>query len=75
MTIKTPAQTIKTPAQVKAQFEKTGETVADWAIKHGYLPQDVYKVLNGQAKCKRGKGHNIAVQLGIKPKSETNITA
>uniref|UniRef100_UPI001E4FCE70 DNA-binding protein n=2 Tax=Moraxellaceae TaxID=468 RepID=UPI001E4FCE70 len=50
MTIKTPAQAIKTPAQVKEQFEKTGETVADWAIKHGYLPQDVYKVLNGQAK-------------------------
>ncbi|AUT33929.1 transcriptional regulator [Acinetobacter pittii] len=67
--------TIKTPAQVKAQFEKTGETVTDWAIQHGYTPQDVYKVLNGQAKCKRGKGHKIAVQLGIKPNSEKNITA
>ena len=58
---------IKTPDQVKADFEAIGKTVAAWALQHGYEPQEVYKVLNGQAKCKRGKGHDIAIKLGLKP--------
>ena len=58
---------IKTPNQVKQDFENKGQTVSAWATERGFAPQDVYKVLNGQAKCKRGKGHAIAVQLGIKP--------
>ncbi|WP_277560684.1 DNA-binding protein [Acinetobacter beijerinckii] len=57
---------IKTPDQVKQDFENKGQTVSAWAEENGYAPQDVYKVLNGQAKCKRGKGHQIAVSLGIK---------
>lgn len=57
---------IKTPDQVKQDFEDNGQTISAWAEKHGFAPQDVYKVLNGQAKCKRGKGHEIAVRLGIK---------
>lgn len=56
----------KTPNQVKKDFEQKGQAVSDWATKHGYSPQDVYKVLNGQVKGKRGKAHDIAVKLGIK---------
>lgn len=56
----------KTPNQVKKDFEQKGQAVSDWATKHGYAPQDVYKVLNGQVKGKRGKAHDIAVKLGIK---------
>lgn len=56
----------KTPNQVKREFEASGQTVSSWAIQNGYLPQEVYKVLNGQARCLRGKGHDIAVKLGIK---------
>lgn len=57
---------IKTSDQVKKEFEATGKTISSWAEEHGFAPQEVYKVLNGQAKCKRGKGHDIAVRLGLK---------
>ncbi|TCM61889.1 gp16 family phage-associated protein [Acinetobacter calcoaceticus] len=62
---------IKTPEEVKKTFEERGQTVANWASQNDYRPQDVYKVLNGQAKCKYGIGHEIAVKLGLKavPKS------
>ncbi|MDS7933981.1 DNA-binding protein [Acinetobacter sp. V91_7] len=56
----------KSPDQVKKDFEQKGETITNWAIAHGFDRHDVYKVLNGQAKCKRGKGHEIAVALGLK---------
>lgn len=62
----------KTPSQVKQDFENSGQPVSEWAEKNGYTPQEVYKVLNGQVKGKRGKGHEIAVKLGIKV--QTNIT-
>ncbi|PZT84592.1 MAG: DNA-binding protein [Acinetobacter sp.] len=52
--------------QVKQDFENSGQTITSWADEHGFDRHDVYKVLNGQAKCKRGKGHQIAVALGIK---------
>ena len=59
----------RSPIQVKQDFESNGQTVSSWAIQHGFEPQEVYKVLNGQAKCKRGKGHTIAVMLGMKKES------
>ena len=55
-----------TPTQVKTRFAQNGETFKDWAAKHGYKVQHVYLVLNGQCKAKRGKGHEIAVKLGLK---------
>lgn len=61
----------KTPEQVKYEFEQNGQPVSSWAIENGYEPQEVYKVLNGQAKCKRGKAHEIAVKLGIKAQPNT----
>lgn len=61
---------IKTIVQVRKDFEIKGETVSNWAVSNGFEPQEVYKVLNGQAKCKRGKGHQIAVLLGLKPNPE-----
>lgn len=57
---------LKSLSEVKNTFEASGETVTDWASVHGFDRRDVYKVLNGQLKCKRGKGHKIAIALGIK---------
>lgn len=59
---------ITTPDLLRQKFDSEGKTFADWAVSNGFEPQDVYKVLNGQAKCKRGKGHKIAVLLGLKAK-------
>ncbi|WPO67581.1 DNA-binding protein [Acinetobacter haemolyticus] len=66
---------IKTPEQVRNDFDNAGKTFAEWAISNGFEPQDVYKVLNGQAKAKRGKGHRIAVLLGLKaaPKQTSTV--
>jgi gp16 family phage-associated protein len=59
-------QTPLTPNQVKDQFEQLGNTFTDWAEQHGYTANEVYRVLNGQAKAKYGKAHEIAVKLGLK---------
>lgn len=66
-------QQILTPAQLKAKFAAEGKTFSEWAAQRGYSRFDVYKVVNGMVKGRRGKGHEIAVALGIKlepPKSQ-----
>lgn len=66
--------TVTTPNELRKQFESEGKTFAEWAGSNGFEPQDVYKVLNGQVKCKRGKGHKIAVLLGLKAEPKTKST-
>lgn len=62
--------TTLTPAErVKHQFHQRGITFTDWAAEHGYPRHEVYRVLNGQAKAKYGRAHEIAVALGLKPSS------
>ena len=56
-----------TADQVKAKFKREGQTITQWAKEHGYSRRDVYLVLNGQSKARWGKGHEIAVKLGLKP--------
>ena len=55
-----------TPEQVKAKFKQEGKTFTEWAKEHGYRRDHVYLVLNNACKATRGKGHEIAVKLGIK---------
>ena len=57
---------MKTPEQVKADFLANGVTISQWARDHKFTPRDVSLVLNGQIKGRYGKGHEIAVQLGLK---------
>jgi gp16 family phage-associated protein len=56
-----------TPQQRKSKFIANGESIGTWADKHGFRRPDVYRVLNGQSPGLRGKPHQIAVKLGIKP--------
>lgn len=57
---------LKTPQQVKIEFIKRGEDFSAWAEQHGFRRDEVYAVLNGRSKARRGKGHQIAVLLGLK---------
>ena len=57
---------VKTPEQVKSEFEARGESFADWAREHGYDRLYVYRVLNGTIKASYGKSHEIAVKLSLK---------
>lgn len=56
----------KTPEQVKAEFERTGISIAKWAEAQGFDRYTVYGVLSGRHKGSRGKTHQIAVALGLK---------
>ncbi|WP_435609876.1 DNA-binding protein [Pseudomonas knackmussii] len=56
-----------TADQVKERFRLAGKTFTDWANENGYTRNEVYRVLNGQAKANYGKAHEIAVKLGLKP--------
>jgi gp16 family phage-associated protein len=57
---------VKTAAQVKAEFNRTGKSITGWARAHGYTAPLVFEVLRGRLKGKRGKAHEVAVLLGLK---------
>lgn len=59
-----------TSEQVKARLSAQGITVKQWAIQNGHDLETVYKVMQGVRKANYGKGHEIAVALGLKPKPE-----
>lgn len=60
-------QKVLSPEQVKQRLQMQGQTITQWALAHGYTRNEVYRVLNGQAKAHYGKAHAIAVKLGMKP--------
>jgi gp16 family phage-associated protein len=55
-----------TADQIKTQFKKDGRTIVAWSAERGFVYKDVIRVLNGFSKASRGKGHEIAVALGMK---------
>lgn len=64
-----------TAEQVKQRFKARGKTFTAWAVENGYTRNEVYRVLNGQAKANYGKAHEIAVKLGMKLESEEAFAA
>jgi gp16 family phage-associated protein len=56
----------KTPDQVKRELQLRGKTITQWAAENGYPRHEVYRVLGGQIKAHYGRGHEIAVKLGLK---------
>lgn len=52
--------------QVKDLFIRAGVAVSKWAEANGYTRQQVYCVINGQFKARRGTAHEIATKLGMK---------
>jgi gp16 family phage-associated protein len=56
----------KTSVQVRAEFDRKGQSLAAWARDHGFGRSLVYEVVSGRKKCRRGQSHKIAVLLGMK---------
>lgn len=56
-----------TPEQVKRNFRREGKTLKQFAEERGFPQDQVYRVMNGTIKATRGRGHEIAVALGLKP--------
>ena len=63
------------PEELKKKFAAEGKTFSGWAEERGYSRFDVYRVVNGQNKAKRGKGYKIAVELGLKSAPSEQITS
>lgn len=67
-------QKLKTPEQVRAEFLARGEAFTTWGRERGFNVSDIYRVLNGYHLATRGKGHQIAVALGLKANPALNPT-
>jgi len=60
-----PAQS-KTVEQVRQEFERSGQSIEDWARLHGFRdPNVVHKLLSGHGKGLRGESRRAAVLLGL----------
>lgn len=56
----------KTSEQVKQDLRQAGKTIKQFAQERGFPEVQVYRVMNGTIKATRGRGHEIAVALGLK---------
>lgn len=56
----------KSPEQIKKEFQEQGKTIKDFAHEKGFPVIQVYRVMGGTIKATRGRGHEIAVALGLK---------
>lgn len=54
------------PEEVRARFYASGITISQWAESRGYARNRVYRILGGLERCRMGKSHQIAVDLGLK---------
>ncbi|WP_164276470.1 DNA-binding protein [Stenotrophomonas sp. B1-1] len=57
---------VKSPEQVRAEFLRTGQSIASFAKTHNLPYATVYQVMHGQKKGLRGEAHRAAVLLGMK---------
>jgi len=56
----------RTPEAARADLERQGISVAEFARTHSLPYGIVYQVLTGDKKGRRGESHRAAVLLGIK---------
>ncbi|WP_449284075.1 hypothetical protein [Luteimonas qiangzhengi] len=56
--------------KLKRAFEANGLSIAHWADKNGFRKANVYSVLSGRTKGRRGEAHRIALALGLKQRSD-----
>ena len=64
----------RTGAELRAEFERRGLSIAEWARAHGFSSALVYQVLTGRKRCVRGQSHQIAVLLGLKQGEISSIS-
>jgi len=57
---------LRTPAEVRSWFERTGTSISDWCKDKGLPAPVVYSLLSGRSRGRRGVAHVAALELGIK---------
>lgn len=55
-----------TGQEVKRKLRERGVTIKQWAEEHEYPYVLVSRVIRGVQKANYGKGHEVAVALGMK---------
>lgn len=60
------AKKVKSLAEARADFHRSGKSVVSFAKENGFCVALVYLVLAGKRPGLRGQSHRIAVQLGVK---------
>lgn len=65
---------LRTAKEARNWFYDKGISLTDWARDHGYPRQAVYAVLSGRSRCTRGRGHQIAIDLGMKRPTEADAS-
>ncbi|MFC5472554.1 DNA-binding protein [Paraherbaspirillum soli] len=63
-----------TGEQVKRKLRQQGTTMRQWAHEHGFNYILVSRIIRGVQKGNFGKGHQVAVALGMKEESQTVST-
>ena len=58
---------------VRNAFVNGGISVSDWADAHGFRRENVYALLSGRTRGRRGQAHEIAAALGLKQKVDSMI--
>lgn len=62
----------QTPNQFRKSLIDQGITLKEWAEARDYNPEYCSRVLTGLVKGTRGKGHDIAVAMGLKADLSVN---
>jgi gp16 family phage-associated protein len=60
------SRSTKTLDEVRADLNRHGKSIREWAREHGVSDRIVYEVLRGRLKGRRGQAHKVAVLLGLK---------
>jgi gp16 family phage-associated protein len=55
-----------TSKDVRADFERKGIAISDWARENGVSAVSVHHLLSGRTVGRRGQAHRVAVLLGLK---------
>lgn len=64
---------MRTIEEIKKEFSKRGISISSWAASHGFSSGLVYQILSGKRIPQRGQSHKIAVLLGLKEGSISDI--
>ena len=65
----------QTPTTAAAWFVRHGVCKTAWAEAHKFSRHIVVDLLRGKNKGHRGKSHNAAIALGLKPDPKNTIQA
>lgn len=57
---------LRTPDEARAELQRKGISISQWAASNGFSANMVFEVLAGRKKGIRGQSHRIAVKLGLK---------